>query len=158
MMTILINKHWKQFVSKKCRTIDKSHSCEFCVGPNSLILDCDKIKADENFREPINDCIAIEKDNFFYIGIVEIKGRSTSLEHTMAQLATGERIALRILKDSNIKEGYKMYKIIVAKSYPHSGASLMRMKRKLLKTSSAPLITVSCNDTFANVRKKKLFG
>lgn len=158
MMTIPINEYWKQFVSKNCRTIDKSRGCEFCVGPNSLIMDCDKIKEAENSHEPINDCIAIEKDGFFYIGIVEIKGKSTNLEHTMAQLDTGERIALRILKDSNIKEGYKMYKIIVAKSYPHSGASLRYKKRKLLKTSGTPLITVSCNDTFANVRKKKLFG
>ena len=157
-MPLSIHEYWMQFATRNCRTIDKSHKCEFCVGPNSLIMDCDKIKLVENSHEPINDCIAFEKTDLLYVAIVEIKGKSTNLEHTLTQLSTGENIALRIIKDSHITESYKMYKIIVAKSYPHSGASLRRIKRKFLRTSNTPLITVSCNDSFSNARKKKLLG
>jgi len=156
-MTILISKYWEQFVVTKCSTISKTLGCEFCVGRNSLIFDCDKIKIAENITDPINDCIAIERDDQLYVGIVDLKGKRYPPDHTMAQLRTGETIARRIINDSNIKEKHKMYKIIVAKSHPFSSARLSHIKRKSLK-SGLPLITAHCDDTFYNARKKKRFG
>lgn len=154
-MTISINKYWEQFVVKKCTTINKTLGCEFCVGRNALIFDCDQIKIAENITDPINDCIALEKDELLHVGIVDIKGKRYPPDHTMTQLRTGENIARRILKDSNINEKHKMYKIIVAKSHPFSSSRLNYIKRKSLKAGS-PLITAHCYDTFSNIRKQKL--
>jgi len=155
-MTISIDAYWKQFITEKCHTISKSYHCEFCVGSDSLVIDCDRVKTAENSHEPINDCIVFEKDGLLYVAIVEIKGKHQQIDHTLKQLDSGKNIALRIIKDSNMNENYKMYKVIVAKSYPHSAAAVIKYaKRKLLK-SDAPLKTVSCNETFSHARSKKL--
>lgn len=151
-MTIQISKYWKQFITKDCRTMGKPHRCEFCVGPDSLIVDCDMIKRIKNHHEPINDCIAFEKDGLHHVGIVEMKGKNPRLAHTLQQLDSGERIALQIIKDSGIKN-YKIYKIIAATSYPPSFARILRSKRRRSK-SDTPIISTHCNDTFSNARKK----
>lgn len=157
-MPIKVSDHWQQFVLKdktnsRAVNVYMTNRCKFYTGQNSLIFDCDKIKSVKNVQKPINDCIAFEKDDLLYVAIVEFKGRRPDFDHAIAQLCSGKDFAEQIIKDSEIKEKYKMYLIIVAKSHPSSGARLRYTKRKSLK-SKMPILTARCRDTFSDVRKK----
>jgi len=158
-MIIQLSSHWQQFALKDSN-VCASKSCKFYTSKNSLIIDCDKIKMTKNVHGPINDYIAFEKDDLFYVGIVEFKGKRPDYNRALSQLCSGKHIAEKIIKDSAIKEKPKMYMITVAKSNPASGAILKhkkrpkRAKRKRPK-ADVPLVTARCGDTFSDARRPR---
>jgi len=115
----------------------------------------------KNVRGPINDYIVFEKDDLFYVGIVEFKGKHPDYSHAMSQLCSGKHIAEKIIKDSAIKEKPKIYMIIVADSHPSSEFMLQHKKRKRSKhkkkkrSKADVTVTARCGDTFSYARRPR---
>jgi len=154
MTPIQISAHWRQFVLKNCHSVSVP-KCKFYTAKNSLIIDCDKIKAAHRTQKPINDYIAFEKDDLFYVGIVEFKGKNPDFKHAMAQLCSGKEIAEQIISDSGIKEKPQTYMFVVSPSASSADTILASLKKQASKTGVI-FKTIRCCRSFSSARKPSL--
>lgn len=85
MLLAAIAQSWDKFTIKLCRLGGSSAVYVFCPGSNSIVLDCDRIRAASKSSKASSDRSALEKDRTPHVGAVELKRERYRVEHTPAQ-------------------------------------------------------------------------
>jgi len=137
----------------RCKSRNRRVRCVFCPthGADSLILDCDKLRALRGVRGVINDCIVIELHGVLHVAVVELKGRSYSPRHTRSQLAAGVGLIMDMLGDLGIKRGVCYHLVVVATSHPYSQHDMLCSRKLCVRGQGLQVHTVRCGASFSQV-------
>lgn len=144
---------WGEYGVHRCKSKNRQARCVFCASSDSdsLILDCDKIKARLGLPGMMCDCIAVEPHGMLHVAVVEIKGGSYSSEHARLQLVAGANLAMDILEGAKIRKRVRIHLIIVAPRHHYSRRTSLSYGSVRVRGERLSIRTVRCGTRFSQV-------
>lgn len=148
-----IRNAWKGYEVPRCKSKNRRARCVFCPDPNpdSLILDCDKIKDRLGLPGMMCDCIAIEPHGVLHVAVVELKGGSYSSEHAKSQLVAGANLAMDILEGAKARKGVCIHLLVVAPRHRYSHRLSLPYRHVRVRGRRLSIRTVRCGARFSQV-------
>lgn len=135
------------------RSRNERMRCVFCPSPNadSLILDCDRMRAFRGIRGVINDCIVVKRHGALHMAMVEFKGGSYSSEHVKSQLVAGANLALDMLDALRHGRKVRLHLVIVAPSHSYAQRRFVCYRQATVCGKKLPTHTVRCGTAFSRI-------
>lgn len=141
------------YVATRCKSKNRRTRCVFCPSPgaDSLILDCDRIRAVRGIHGVINDCFVIEMHGILHVAVIEFKGGSYSPSHARSQLVAGACFIQDILREARFRGDVRIHLIVVAPSQPNQQQKMLCYNMPSVRGKRLQIHTVRCGARLSQV-------